>query len=246
MITSLFYATEPRNPIVQLHEVSFLMLKWALWHTTAGGMSPINTDDLRKIVKRVWGSEKAVDFSTYEGKAEAAFIIQNRQHAKECMVACDRYLPVLDTDQRENHLGDPTLVPQFFEAVTGRDMSEDDYYRIGERSVNLQRAIMGREGRAGRDKDVLGEFNFTEPLESSEGIFGMFNPDLEVPGHGDEIVTRKGMTLDRKEFECMKDDYYRMRGWDIKTGLQTKKRLEELGLSFLCNELDSFELIIKN
>lgn len=245
MINALFYATEPRNPIVQLHEVSFLLLKWALWHTTAGAMSPITTEALRKIVKRVWGDEAAVDFSTYDGKALAAFIIQNREHAKEAMVGCDRYWPLLDTDQQADFMGDPALIPQMYSAVTGREMTEHDYYRVGERSVNLQRAIMGREGRSGRDSDCLEEFNFTEPLESSEGVFGMFNPDLELPGSGDTIITRKGQTLDRDAFERMKDEYYGLRGWDGATGLQTRKSLETLGLGFVCEELGKMRLLAK-
>jgi aldehyde:ferredoxin oxidoreductase len=145
LITALFYATEPRYPIVQLHEVNYVLIKWALWHITKGAMSPITTDDVRKVAARVWGGEKAVDFSTYEGKAKAAFIIQNRQHAKETMVACDWYYPIHDTDQKEDHMGDPTLVPRFFHAATGKSMSEDDYLKLGERSVNLQRAIQGRK-----------------------------------------------------------------------------------------------------
>jgi len=237
LITALFYATETRNPIIQLHEVNFLLVKWALWHTTSGAMSSLTTDDLRRIAKRAWGSEKAVDFSAYDAKAKAAFIIQNRQHAKESMVGCDRYFPLLDTDQEEDHMGDPALVPQLFQAVTGRDLSEDGYFRLGERSVNLQRAIMGREGRVGRKEDTLGEFNFIEPVETSEGVFGMFNPDLELPGAGGEIISRKGKTLDRKEFERMKDEYYLLRGWDVESGMQTKEKLQELGVGFLCNRL---------
>ena len=243
MITSLFYATEARNPIVQLHEVNFLLLKWALWHTTAGAMSPVTTDDLRNIARRVWGSDKAVDFSTYEGKAQAAFMIQNRQHAKESLVACDRYLPILDTDQREDHLGDPTFEPALFSAVTGREMSEADYYTVGERSFNMQRAICAREGRAGRKDDSLNEFNFTEPVDHSDGVFGMFNPDLELPGNGDEIISRKGQTLDRAEFEKMKDEYYTFRGWDVATGLQTRKKLEELNMENACAELEKRGLL---
>ena len=238
LITSLFYATEAKNPIIQLHEVNFLLLKWALWYTTSGAMSPITTDDLRRIAKRSWGGEKAVDFSTYEGKAKAAFIIQNRQHAKESLVACDRYFPILDTDQTEDHLGDPTLEAQLYHAVTGRELSENDYYTLGERSVNLQRAIMMREGRGGRKDDTLGEFNFTEPVETSEGVFGMFNPDLELPGAGGEIFSRKGQIVDRQEFERMKDEYYQLRGWDVESGFQTKEKLQKLGLSFLWGELE--------
>ncbi|MBW1823399.1 MAG: hypothetical protein JRI87_02375 [Deltaproteobacteria bacterium] len=238
LITALFYATETKNPVIQNHEVNFLLLKWALYHTTAGTMSPITVDDLKNIAARAWGGEVAVDFSTYEGKAKAAFMIQNRQHAKESMVACDRFFPLLDTDQEEDHMGDPSLLPQLYEAVTGRDLSEDEYYLLGERSVNLQRAIMGREGRVGRKEDTLGEFNFTEPVETSEGVFGMFNPDLELPGAGDEIITRKGKTVDRKEFERMKDEYYLLRGWDVASGMQTKGKLQKLGLDFLLDEME--------
>jgi aldehyde:ferredoxin oxidoreductase len=243
LITALFYATEPRNPIIQLHEVNFLLLKWALWYTTSGAMSPFTTDDLRKVAKRVWGSEKAVDFSTYDGKAMAAYLIQNRQHAKETLVACDRYFPIMDTDQKEDHMGDPTFEAQLFQAVTGRTMSEEDYYRVGERSFNLQRAILGREGRAGRKDDILNEFNFTEGVETSDGVFGMFNPDLELPGPGDQMVARKGKTVDRAEFERMKDEYYALRGWDVATGLQTRKKLEELKLGFVVGEMERLELV---
>ncbi len=245
MTTALMYATEPRNPIIQLHEVNFTLLRWVLWHTTSGAMSPISTDDLRAIANRAWGSEAAADFSTYEGKARAAFMIQNREHAKESMVACDRYYPMLGTSEEEDHLGDLTLVPRMFEAVTGRTLSEDDYYRIGQRSVNLQRAIMAREGRSGRRDDSLAEFNFSVPAETCEGVFGIFNPDLELPGSGDAIVVRKGATLDRAAFETMKDDYYRLRGWDAASGLQTEAVLHDLGLDFVCRELEDQDDLVK-
>jgi len=245
LTNALFYATETRNPIIQLHEFSFTVLKWMLWHTTSGAMSSLTTEDLRKIAKRAWGDEKAVDFTTCEGKPKAAFMIQNRQHAKESIVACDRFYPLLDTDQREDHMGDPTLVPQLFGAVTGKEMSEDDYYRMGERSFNLQRAILGREGRAGRKDDNIGEFNFTEPIETEEGMVGLFNPDLEFPGAGAEIITRKGKTMDRNDFERMKDEYYSLRGWDVSTGLQKKEHMKKLGLTFVCDEMDKLGLLKK-
>jgi len=81
-------------------------------------------------------------------------------------------------------------------------------------------------------------FNFTEPVETSEGVFGMFNPDLELPGTGGEIFSRKGKTVDRQEFEQMKDEYYQLRGWDVESGFQTKEKLQDLGLSFLWGELE--------
>jgi len=64
----------------------------------------------------------------------------------------------------------------------------------------------------------------------------MFNPDLELPGTGDTIISRKGKVLDREAFEEMKDEYYRLRGWDERSGMQTTTKLQELGLDFLCRE----------
>jgi aldehyde:ferredoxin oxidoreductase len=244
LITALFYATETRDPSILNHEINRVLTNWALWHISGGAMSPVSTEDFRRIATRAWGGEKAVDFSTYDGKAKAAFIIQNRQHAKEAMVACDQYYPLLNSDQTEDHMGDPTLVPQFFHAVTGHDMKEPDYLRLGERSVNLQRAIQGREGKKGREADTISESNFSEPVQKSVGTtFGMFNPDLKMPGAGDAIITRKGTTFDRAEFERMKDEYYQLRGWDVKTGLQTRKKLKELGLGSLCDEMEKKGLL---
>jgi aldehyde:ferredoxin oxidoreductase len=125
-------------------------------------------------------------------------------------------------------------------------MTMDDYYRTGERSVNLQRAIMGKEGRSGREKDALQDFNFEEPAEECEGVFGVFNPDLEFPGSGEDVVIRKGMTLDRDGFEKMKDEYYQLRGWDVASGLQNKDRLKELKLEFVQDTLDGLGIIHKD
>jgi aldehyde:ferredoxin oxidoreductase len=36
----------------------------------------------------------------------------------------------------------------------------------------------------------------------------------------------------------MKDEYYQLRGWDVATGLQTKSKLEELGLDEVAKDLD--------
>ena len=234
---ALFYATETRNPIIQLHEYSFTVLKWVFWYVSSGGMSSMNSEALRRIAKRAWGSEDAADFTTYDGKAKAAYMIQNREHAKESMVACDRYYPLLDTDQEDDGVGDPTFVSQFFTAVTGQEMTEEQYYSVGERSMNLQRAIMAREGRFGRGNDTIGEFNFTEPIETEDGLIGLFNPDLEFPGKGDEVVILKGKTMDRDAFEGMKDEYYELRNWDVSSGLQTEKCLDDLNLGFLSDDL---------
>jgi aldehyde:ferredoxin oxidoreductase len=234
---SVFYATESTSTMNQLHEVCFPIMKWAMWYATDGSMSPFSTEVLQKIARKFWVDERAVDFSTYDGKAEVAYTIQNREYAKENLVVCDFMFPITTSEGAGDHVGDPTLESRLLSAVTGIDFSEEAYYRTGERVFNLQRAIQGREGRNGRKDDRLNEFNHTEPFESEPGFFEVFNPEYMLPGPGEELISRKGEVVEREKFEKMMDEYYTIRGWDVKTGLQKKDRLEALELSDIVPEI---------
>jgi len=240
---AIFYATESTSTMNQLHEVCFPMMKWTMWFASDGSMSPFSTEVMQKIARKFWKSEKAIDFSTYEGKAEVAYVIQNRQYAKENLVVCDFMYPITTAEGAEDHVGDPTLESQLLSAVTGINFSEEDYYLTGERVFNLQRAIQGREGRVGRKSDLLNEFNFTQPFEEEPGFFAVFNPEYMLPGPGGELISRKGAVVERDKFKKMMDEYYTIRGWDVTTGLQRKEKLEALELSDIVPELQKRELI---
>ncbi len=64
-----------------------------------------------------------------------------------------------------------------------------------------------------------------------------------LPGEGDQIVSRKGEVVDRQKFERMKSEYYQLRRWDAKTGLQTRPTLEELGLNEIAQDLEKRGLL---
>jgi len=232
--TGLLYAFEPRLPIQQLHEISSQTILWAARELGndvklfgKGKLENYMTSDVfRAMAKRFWGDEICGDFSTYDGKAMTAARIQDRQNAKECLVLCDFSYPIFHSLATEDHVGDPTLESRILSAVTGRDIDEQGLYEAAERLFNVQRAILVREGRKGREYDTIEEFNFTVPLRGDYG-----NPDCLVPGKDGEPYSRKGLVVDRDEFERMKDEFYQIRGWDVATGLQTKAKLEELGLS---------------
>ncbi len=228
--TAIFYALEPRLPIQQLHEVSILGMLWAA-RATGYTDNYITSEVFRAIANRFWGSEIAADFSTYEGKALAAAKIQNRQYAKESLILCDFVWPIMHTEVNEDHVGDPTLESKIYSAVTGKETDEEGLYRIGERVFNLQRAILVREGHKGREGDSLEEFNFTMPLKGD-----FLNEECLLPGKDGEPFSRRGLVIDRDEFEKMKHEYYGFRGWDISTGLQKTEKLKELDLGELCQE----------
>ena len=228
--SALIYAIEPRPFIAELHEVCESLTKWAIWHISKGEKSYVSTDVLRKIGEKFWGSEKAIDFSTYEGKALAAVKIRNRQYAKESLILCDFAWPVFDDASTEDHVGDPTLESQLLSAVTGWEIDEKELDHIGERIFTLNRALLLKEGRKGREDDYLPESQFIEREEPIIDAFSMHNPELFLPGKGDEVISRKGKALDREKFEQLRDEYYQLRGWDVPTGLLKKDTLKKLAL----------------
>jgi aldehyde:ferredoxin oxidoreductase len=95
-----------------------------------------------------------------------------------------------------------------------------------------------REGHRGREDDRLPDSWHTVPLKADQT-----NPECLVPGEGGEALCRKGSVVDRVQFERTKDEYYRLRQWDVATGLQTRAKLEELGLKDVARDLEQRGLL---
>jgi aldehyde:ferredoxin oxidoreductase len=128
-------------------------------------------------------------------------------------------------------VGDPGLEGKLLSAVTGLAIDAEILSRYGERIIALNRAILLREGRRGRQDDILPEFFFIERDELIGDVFGMHNPQLLLPGAGDEVISRRGKAVDRQGFEKLLDDYYGLRGWDAATGYIKKETLAQLDLA---------------
>jgi len=77
---------------------------------------------------------------------------------------------------------------------------------VGERVYRLEKAINVREGIGTREYDTITESVLKEPIPRSLARGQVF------------------------ELDKLLDDYYRVRGWDPKTGLPARRKLEELGL----------------
>jgi len=103
----------------------------------------------------------------------------------------------------------------FMEAVTGLAFTPEEVTRVGERVNNLARAFNLREGFKRAD-DTLPERLMTEPLQSGAS---------------------KGQLISRKDLDAMLDEYYTVREWDANTGIPSKKKLKELNLDYVCNEI---------
>ena len=263
MTTALLYATEPRRPIQQLHEVAMPLLTWLRW---AGGDKsvPFSSEAFQKLAAGIWGSAIAADFSTYEGKALAARKLQDRVYAKESLVLCDLrwtmaqvfrfgggpgrplsesdvYTKKKETDEAprrdsppDGGAGEPVTESQVYSAITGKETDETGLYKKGERIFNLQRAILLRQGWPGRKGDRLLDYYHNVPLRKGELHL---NLDGLAPGPNGEVISKLGTVVDIDKFEKMKSEYYGLRGWDIETGLPTRSKLEELGLKDVAADL---------
>jgi len=246
--TGVIHATSPRKRVCEVGEVGHLIqFYWARWLLGVEGIY-MSSKLFREIAKKTWGSEIAGDFSTYEGKALAAKIIQDRYHAFDSLVLCSWAWPIVHNGGivSGDHIGDTSLESKIYSAVTGNEVDQEGLYKIGERIFNLERAIAVRDGRRGRQDDKLAEQCFTEPLPGTilREFGNIFHNALRwAPGKDGELLIKVGATLDRDKFEQMMDEYYQLRGWDVGTGLQTRAKLEELGLEDAARDLEKRGLV---
>jgi aldehyde:ferredoxin oxidoreductase len=181
--------------------------------TQKGALSP---EQLKAIGKQVYGSEASVDAFTYEDKARVATIIQNRSSLKNSLVLCDwSCFPILSSiNNPPDFKGAPDMERNLYCSATGQDLSEEEWLKIGERIFNLERCLMVREGRR-KEHDRVGEFHFRVPETAV--------PPWEKPQPIPPVA-------DKGKFEAMREEFYRIRGWDLLTGVPTRPKLEELGL----------------
>jgi aldehyde:ferredoxin oxidoreductase len=165
----------------------------------------------KKQMKELYGTEKAAFHYEYDGKGALISRMDIVTTVYDCVGACkfasDAVLGVFGLDD----------LLQMLSLATDIDCSEQEVFVAGERTVNLERAFLAREGIT-RDDDDLGEKLFKEPVPSGP---------------------HKGDILERDKFEKMKSDFYKVRGWDVQTGIPGRKKLEELGLDYVADELET-------
>ena len=114
------------------------------------------------------------------------------------------------------------MARDLFRFATGFDVDIEEVLRIGERINNLERAILVRYG-LGRKDDYLPKRFTEEPLP----------PDSNLAA---------GMVF---ENEPLLAEYYSFRGWDPETGWPTEKKLKDLDLGFVVEDLKKRGVALK-
>jgi aldehyde:ferredoxin oxidoreductase len=143
--------------------------------------------------------------------------VQHHQSLKNSLVWCE-YASYASNFFHPPAMDIRILMSKVLSAVTGVEYSTDSLSEAGERIYNLRRAVMVlREDRT-REDDTLNHYFFEKLLGGSES--------LAAP-------------LDREQFESLKDRFYALRGWDVKSGRPARAKLEQLGMGAVADKLQS-------
>ncbi len=110
-------------------------------------------------------------------------------------------------------------------AATGVDFTSEDLVKATERQNLLQRAFNAREGRRRKD-------DYPDPLRWQ----------LEHNMEQHPSYTGRKLPMDIDGYGKLLDEYYKLRGCDLETGIPTREKLEELGLGDVADDLERRQL----
>jgi len=168
-----------------------------------------------EVYQKLYGIEKIGDPTSTVGKAPLVIWNENLCAVADALEICKFSTAwfLVFRGARFKELS------ELFSAATGIDMNEKDMVKVGERIINVERAFNVREGISRKDEKV--PKRFMEP-----------SPSGRYEGHSTKP----------QELKVMLDEYYKLRGWEVATGIPNRKKLEEIGLRDEANELEKLNI----
>ena len=167
-----------------------------------------------KVLRKIYSSPIPYDgplsseHTEYIGKPWQVFWQQNCYMAVDCLGICKYHTVFLGAT-----LPNFEDWPKVIYYNTGLEFTPEEIWEVAERCNNIERLFNLREGLEREDLvkgDTLNHRYFDEPLKRGA-------PDIV------------GLTIDRKKFKKMVDEFYEHNGWD-KKGVPTPETLRRLGL----------------
>jgi aldehyde:ferredoxin oxidoreductase len=183
-------------------------------HTTGAPACEITMSmdsKMSEVCKRVFGI-KNVNPQSYDDKAELVQYFEREQELVNSLGLCMFIGTWIDA----NLLGIPELA-EIYSAATGWETTEDEIIMIADRILNLEKAFNVLHAGLGRKDDLPPERCLTEPITA-----GKYD----------------GFVYSEEKWNKMLDHYYRLHGWDPKTGLPSRSLLEGLGLEDVARDLE--------
>lgn len=171
----------------------------------------------QEVKEQIFGSPPSIEFlrlDKLEGKAALV-----KWHGDYTATYNSLGLCLMPTNY--SHAMGPTHFAELYSACTGLDITASEIMKKGEKIFNLMKAYIVREGLTRTDDDWPERF-YQEPWPTGP---------------------LKGRVASKENINRVLDEYYELRGWDNKKGVPTKKKLVELGLDYVADELSTLGLI---
>lgn len=165
------------------------------------------------ISERITGTKNAADPRLTEGKAPFVQYNEDRNALGDLLGICTWMTPFIGLPITPEHMA------YLLGIGLGIDITPESLLETSARVRHLQRAFEIREGLT-RDDDKL-----------TKGFY------REMKSDGDK---KNKVSLEPEELEKLKDEYYKLRGWDINTGAPTRETLERFGLKEVADDLQRY------
>jgi len=162
-----------------------------------------------KEAERISGLKDAGDPNSYNGKVQIVSWIGIVTGITDMVGTCKWHTDWLFLPLMPEHFA------KALSAGLGQEITGEDLIKASLMLRNLERSYEALHGRT-RKHDTIPEKEFNNPV--SRGPW-------------------KGLVLEKDKFEKMKDEYYSLRGWDLKNGIPTRKTLEDCGLKDVAESL---------
>jgi aldehyde:ferredoxin oxidoreductase len=160
-------------------------------------------DKYKKRAEKAVGTREAADPRVIDGKAALVRQDEERADIADMIGVCTWMTSFMGLPV------DAQVIADFLAMGTGDASDVDALSQAATRIHHLERAVLGKYGLTRSDDKV------------SKAYQNRFNP-------GGKPAPELSFT--DAELEKMKDDYYRIIGWDLKTGMPTRATLSEYGL----------------
>lgn len=181
-------------------------------HTTgAVAIETLADLDVEKA-KQIFGIDNADKSTEYEGRAEMVTYTEVLTRVCNSLGIC-----ILNTIFLDLENPDLPQLAELYSAATGLETSVEDFKRLSVKQLNLEKAFNLIHTNFDRKDDMPTPRDLNEP----------------VPTGG-----LAGWKIDEEKWNKMLDEYYELRGWDKETSYPTRKKLNELGLERVANDLE--------
>ncbi|MFC2070613.1 aldehyde ferredoxin oxidoreductase N-terminal domain-containing protein [Chloroflexota bacterium] len=188
------------------------------------------------------GDPLMIDYSTANIYSEhmAKLVAWHRHYTsfyQEGLQLCDFVWPDTLNAYRPDHRGmTPDGELKFFNAVTGKNLTFVEGMETGRKVWNLRNAIWTLQGRH-RDMVYFQDYIYNHPT-----IGQVIGPPYFLPTCIDgkwDYTDVSNRTIDRTKFDDFKTIFYKLEGWDTKSGWPTRATLESLELKNVADLLQS-------